>query len=93
MVWPLFKDVDQLKEFLIPAKVSIPVSANPGLHFLDFLKFDLYFAHASTVLASFWFAENIKQVFAIALWYIFSVPLLGFGAALTGFAIWRNDLL
>ena len=93
MVWPLFKDLDQLKEILIPAKVPIPVSADAALHYLDFLKFDLYFAHASTVLATFWFAENIKQIFTITLWYIFSIPLLGFGAALTGFAIWRNDLL
>lgn len=93
MVWPLFKDLNQVKEFLIPAKVPLPASTEAALHYLDFLKWDLYFAHISTALATFWFAENLKQFFSIALWYIFSIPLLGFGAALTGFAIWRNDLL
>jgi hypothetical protein len=91
VVWPLLKDLDQLKQFLLPAIVPLPASNDAALHYLDFLKWDLYFAHISTLLATFWFAENLQQVFAIALWYIFSIPVVGFGAALAGFAIWRND--
>lgn len=92
-VWPLFKDWDQLKEVLIPSITPLPTSTDAALHYLDFLKFDLFFAHASTLLATFWFAENLNQIFGLAIWYIFSTPLVGFGAALAGFAIWRNDFV
>jgi hypothetical protein len=92
-VWPLFKNCDKFKEVLIPLIAPLPTSSLAALHYFDFLKWDLYFTHASTILATFWFAENLNQIFAISLWYIFSIPLVGFGAALAGFAIWRNDLL
>lgn len=93
MVWPLFKDLGKLRSLLMPELVPLPASEDAAFHFLDLLKWDLYFAHISTVLVTFWFAENSSQIFALLLWYIFSIPIVGFGAALAGFAIWRNGLL
>lgn len=92
-IWPLINDWNQLKALLLPSLTPLSSNIAAAFHYLDFLKWDITIAYASTALATLWLVENKKQLFAIALWYTLAIPILGFGAAVTGVALWRNDFL
>lgn len=93
VIWPRINDWDQLKNLLLPSLTPLSSDIAIAFHYLDFLKWDINIGYTSTTLATLWFAENRKQLFAIVLWYAFAVPILGFGAAVTGVVLWRNDFL
>ncbi|KIM49308.1 hypothetical protein M413DRAFT_438494 [Hebeloma cylindrosporum] len=92
-VWPILKDVNAVKALLIPSFAPLPISKEVHFHVLEFLKWDVLFAYSSSALAMLWFANNAKQVFGIVLWFIFAIPLLGFGATVMGIAIWKDGML
>lgn len=92
-IWPHINDWIQLKALLLPSITPLSSNIAAAFHYLDFLKWDITIGYSSTVLATLWFAENKKQLFAIAFWYTLAIPILGYGAAVTGVALWRNDFL
>lgn len=92
-VWPILKDVDAVKALLTPSFAPLPISNEVHFHVLEFLKWDILFAYTSSALAMLWFAHNAKQVFCIALWLSFAIPLFGFGATVMGIAIWKDGML
>jgi len=92
-VWPLKDDFAAIKSLLLPSASALHPSKDINLHLLDFLKWDVIIAYSATALAMLWFAKNIKQLLTIVLWYIVAIPILGFGAAVMGVAIWRDGVL
>ncbi|GJJ15245.1 hypothetical protein Clacol_009521 [Clathrus columnatus] len=66
-------------------------------NFADFsaivLQWDLMLIFGGTCLASLWFAKNIKQVLAIAAWYVGPGLLLGPGPAIAAVLMWREGEL
>lgn len=95
VVWPMINDYDSLVAFFIPS-VSMFVfdpSTDLALQIFDLLKWDFAFSFVSVVITSLWFASNLKQFTAIIAWYISAIPVIGFGAAVTGVAIWHNNIL
>ncbi|KAF5330677.1 hypothetical protein D9619_005888 [Psilocybe cf. subviscida] len=92
-VWPMIQNLDTLSKFLLPTATPLPTSLDIDLHLLNFLKWDLMFAFSATSLAMLWFTRSIKQCVAVLTWYIFSIPTVGFGAAVMGVAIWKDNIL
>jgi len=92
-IWPLVNNLQRFNEVFLPSLHPLPSSAPATAHYLEVLKWDIIFSNSSSVIATFWFAENIKQLLLIGLWYIFAIPVLGFGAAVAGVALWRNGFL
>ncbi|GLB35146.1 hypothetical protein LshimejAT787_0207110 [Lyophyllum shimeji] len=70
---------------------ELPTSA--GIRALNLLKWDLALGFGSSILATLWFASNLKQIIALFAWNVIATPVLGPGAALTGAALWREASL
>jgi len=92
-VWPIFNDFAAIKTLLLPSLSPLHPSEELNLHLLNFLKWDVIIAYSATALAMLWFTKNIKQVLTVLLWYSTAIPVLGFGAAVMGVAIWRDGVL
>lgn len=92
-IWPIVADFSAIKELLVPSLTSLPHSSSLSLHLLEFLKWDITFAYSSTALAMLWFSNNLKELITIILWYSVAIPLLGFAAAVTGVAIWKEGIM
>jgi hypothetical protein len=93
IVWPMMNDYDTLREFFIPSVSMLDPSTDLTLQAFDLLKWDFAFSFVSVAITSLWFASNLKQFMAIIAWYIVAVPTIGFGAAVIGVAIWRDNVL
>jgi len=93
IVWPMINDYDSLKEFFIPSVSMLDPSTDLTLQAFDLLKWDFAFSFASVAVASLWFASNLKEFIAIIAWYIGAIPTIGFGAAVIGVAVWRDNVL
>jgi hypothetical protein len=93
IVWPMINDYDTLRAFFIPSVSMLDPSTDLTLQTFNLLKWDFAFSFASVVIASLWFASNLKQFIGIIAWYIGAIPIIGFGAAVTGVAIWRDNVL
>jgi hypothetical protein len=65
----------------------------------SFFKFSIFysgiffFSFVSVAIASLWFTSGMMQFMAIIAWYIGAIPTIGFVAAVTGVAIWYNNVL
>ena len=92
-IWPIASDFSAIKELLMPSFTSLPHSSSLSLHILEFLKWDITFAYSSTALALLWFSNDLKELITIVLWYTVAIPLLGFAAAVTGVAIWKEGIM
>ena len=92
-VWPLFSDLENLKALLLPSIHLLDSKVDIAVHLLDFLKWDMLLGFSSTAVATLWFTSSAKQLFAIIAWYAFAIPAFGFGAAITGVAVWRNSFV
>ncbi|KAF9475068.1 hypothetical protein BDN70DRAFT_282798 [Pholiota conissans] len=92
-VWPILDNMTELEGLLLPSLTPLPSAADISLHLLEFLKWDMTFAYASTALATCWLARNAKQLLAILLWYAVAIPLVGSGAAVMGVTIWKEGML
>lgn len=91
IVWPMINDA--LRAFFIPSISMLNPSTDLTLQAFDLLKWDFAFSFISVAVASLWFASGIKQFMLIIAWYIGAIPTIGFGAAVTGVAIWRDNVL
>jgi hypothetical protein len=60
---------------------------------MGFLKWDAVFGTGAIVLASLWFARNVKELFTLVVWYAVGIVFLGPGAALAGVFLWRESIL
>ncbi|KAF8163120.1 hypothetical protein B0H34DRAFT_764399 [Crassisporium funariophilum] len=92
-IWPLAEKVDALKALVLPSVSVLPPLTDLSVQIFDFLKWDHAFGFLSTAFGTLWLANNVKQLLAIIVWYAAAIPLIGFGAAVTGVAIWRYDML
>lgn len=93
IVWPKINDYDTLREFFIPSVSMLDPSTDLTLQAFDLLKWDFAFSFVSLTVTSLWFASNLKQFMAIVAWYIAAIPTIGFGAAVIGVAVWRDNVL
>ena len=93
IVWPMIKDYDTLRELFIPSVTMLDPSTDLALQAFDLLKWDFAFSFVSVAVTSLWFASNLKQFMAIIAWYIVATPTIGFGAAVMGVAVWRDNVL
>ena len=93
IVWPIINDYDTLRALFIPSVSMLDPSTELALQTFDLLKWDFIFSFVSVIITSLWFTSNPKQFMAIIAWYICAIPIIGFGAALTGVAIWRDNIL
>lgn len=92
-LWPIRNDFEAIKSLLLPSTSPLHPSESINNHLLEFLKWDVIIGYSATALAMLWFARGIKHFVMILLWYVFAIPLLGFGAAVMGVAIWRDGVL
>ncbi|GLB36999.1 hypothetical protein LshimejAT787_0400500 [Lyophyllum shimeji] len=90
-IWPLFTDFDTIRRVYIPSVVAPAPSVSAGVRVLHFLKWDMGFGLASSIIATLWFARNLKEVIALAAWNVIAIPVIGPGAALIGAALWRES--
>ena len=93
IVWPMINDYDTLRELFIPSVSMLDPSTDLTLQAFDLLKWDFVFSFVSVAVTSLWFASNLKQFMAIIAWYIGAIPTVGFGAAVIGVAVWRDNVL
>lgn len=93
IVWPMINDYDTLREFFIPSISMLDPSTDLSLQVLELLQWDFAFSFVSVAVTSLWFASNLKQFIGIIAWYIGAIPTIGFGAAVIGVAIWRDNVL
>ncbi|KAF8797848.1 hypothetical protein BYT27DRAFT_7236811 [Phlegmacium glaucopus] len=93
IVWPMINDHDTLRAFFLPSVAGLEYSTDLTLQIFDLWKWDFIFSFISVAIASLWFASNMTQFVAIIAWYIGAIPTVGFGAAITGVAIWRGNIL
>jgi len=76
----------------LPSLIPLNVS-DVSLQTLDFLKWDFVLGFVSTALATLWFAQDWIQLFKMVVWYTMAIPLVGFGAAVMGVVLWREQFL
>lgn len=91
-IWPIKNDLAAIKSMFFPSTIALNVS-DVSLQTLDFLKWDFVFGSVSTALATLWFAQDLMQLFKMVVWYTVAIPLVGFGAAIMGVALWREQFL
>ena len=93
IIWPMINDYHTLREFFIPSVSMLDPSTDLTLQAFDLLKWNFAFSVVSLAVASLSFASNLKQFMAIIAWYIGAIPTIGFGAAVIGVAVWRDNVL
>ena len=93
IVWPMLNDYDALRKLFIPSIPMLDPSTDLSLQAFDLLQWDFAFSFVSVTVTSLWFATNLKQFMAIIAWYIGAIPTIGFGAAVIGVAVWRDNVL
>jgi len=92
-IWPLITDFSTIQRVYLPSLTAPVQSASIGVRVLHFLKWDLALGLASSIIATLWFARNLKETLALAAWNVIATPVFGPGAALTGAAVWRESSL
>jgi len=94
IVWPKFGDYATFKFLFIPSLHPLDPSATPlGLGILNFLKWDAAGAYVSSILVTFWFSRNLRELLVIVLWCAIAVPAFGPGATIAGAFLWRETVL
>ncbi|KAF8644126.1 hypothetical protein AX16_008655 [Volvariella volvacea WC 439] len=89
----LMKDWQTFKAGFILSMTALSPQSPIESRVLQFLKQDYTFSYISILALGFWMLEDVSQAIKLAIWYLFSVPLLGPGAAFSGFALWRESTL
>lgn len=92
-IWPLIKDLGVIQNTFLPSTVVPHHATSMADRVLHFLKWDLTFGFAASILATLWFARSTRELIALMGWNAFAIPVLGPGAALTGAALWRESHL
>ncbi|KAG6869066.1 hypothetical protein C0993_003386 [Termitomyces sp. T159_Od127] len=92
-IWPLFKDIDTLFRVYLPSFTIPDRTATAAVRVLHFLKWDVTFCFSSSILATLWFTNTMKEVLSLLAWNVIAIPLFGPGAAFAGVALWRESSL
>ncbi|KAG6874313.1 hypothetical protein C0995_001538 [Termitomyces sp. Mi166 len=92
-VWPLFTDLDTIFRVYLPSFTIPNQTATAGARVLHFLKWDITFGFGSSILATLWFTNNVKEALSLLAWTIFAIPFFGPGAAIAGAALQRESSL
>lgn len=83
-----------IKQLVIPSMHPLSASeATLALGVHNFLKWDAASAFLSSMIATLWFAEDIRQVRHLCIWYILATIILGPGAAIAGIFYLRESIL
>ncbi|KAJ7702244.1 hypothetical protein B0H17DRAFT_872151, partial [Mycena rosella] len=85
------KDLEGVKAIFLPSVAPLASAAAPNLKVLGLLQWDGFFAFASTLIGTLWFARNSRQAFGIALWNVIGSVVVGPGAAIAAVALWRES--
>ena len=93
-VWPKVPRLSWPEAFAPPAldPSYLSISTIPFL-LQNCLKWDFFFAMLSCVLASLWFARNVKELLGFILWYFLAIPVFGIGSAVMGVFIYDDAIL
>lgn len=94
IVLPRFWDLPALKSILLPSISSLdPTTTTLEQGVIDFLKWDGILCIIPCMLATFWFARDVKELFGIFAWHVVATLAFGPGAAIAGAFMWRESLL
>ena len=89
-IWAI-KDLALLRDLYVPPIVPPdPATTKLQLATHVFFQWDAVFTMGSSLLGTFWFARNAKQVVLIALWNVIATVVVGPGAAVSGVLLWRE---
>lgn len=58
-----------------------------------FLVRDFLFGTSSTIMCTFWFADNVMEVVWLVFWYLVAIPVFGPGSSIAGVLLWREGRL
>lgn len=91
--WPLFFDTQQFQKVLVPqlALSKRPLSLPEGAAAV--IQWDAAFGIGSTLLVTFWFARDVKEMVLLFLWHVLSSVAFGPGAAIAGVLLFREARL
>lgn len=94
-VWPavLEGDFAQARSMVLPSLTPLPVEAELSAKLANFLRWDGLFAFFASAIATLWFVKNSRELASFVVWYLISVPLFGFGAAITAVIVWVENLI
>lgn len=92
-IWPLFMDLDTLHRVYLPSFTIPDRAATAGTHVLHFLKWDVTFCFGSSILATLWYTNTMKEILSLLAWNVIAIPLFGPGAAFAGVALRRESSL
>ncbi|KAH9079222.1 hypothetical protein EDB83DRAFT_2341471 [Lactarius deliciosus] len=76
--------------YLPPISPPDPTTTSLRLATHVFLQWDYVFTMVSGLIGALWFASNVGQAAAIALWNVIATMVVGPGAAMSGVLIWRE---
>ncbi|KAG1730611.1 hypothetical protein EDB19DRAFT_1912865 [Suillus lakei] len=91
--WPLFFDIQQFQKVLVPqlALSKRPLSLSEGVAAV--IQWDAVFGIGSTLVLTFWFAQNVKEMVLLFLWHALVSAAFGPGAAIAGVLSFREARL
>jgi hypothetical protein len=87
-------DLPTLRGVLLPSIALLdPKTTTLEQGVIDFLKWDGILCVIACVLATFWFARDVKDFFGILAWHVIATLAFGPGATIAGVFMWRESLL
>lgn len=93
-VWPLFNETATLQRLFLPYVGPDDPAAYPLIdNIAGFFKWDFTLGVVSTFALFLWFADDLLQCIAIAVWCIATTIVLGPGAAISSVLMWREEKL
>jgi hypothetical protein len=94
IILPRLGDLPALSRLLLPSIALLdPMTTTLEQGIIDFLKWDGILCLIPCVLATFWFARDVKDFFGILAWHVVATLAFGPGAAIAGVFMWREFLL
>ena len=93
-IWPLFDDIDALKQLFLPPFGPSDPAASPLLDgILYFYKWDNALCVIPTFFLVLWFTDDLLSCVVVVAWCVATTIVLGPGAAITSILIWREEKL
>ncbi|KAH7919904.1 hypothetical protein BV22DRAFT_1074737 [Leucogyrophana mollusca] len=92
-VWPIVNNHPLLKLLFVPSLLTLDPGTPLKESIAHFIKWDMIFGAGSSILATFWFAENVKELTILLLSHICVTAVFGPGAAIAGAFMWREAKL
>ncbi|KAH9048491.1 hypothetical protein EDB84DRAFT_192564 [Lactarius hengduanensis] len=91
VIWPARDNLVLLRSLYMPP-ISPPDPTTTSLQLAThvFMQWNYVFTMVSGLIGALWFAGNVGQAAAIALWNVIATMVVGPGAAMSGVLIWRE---